>query len=82
MPADHARAGYLGNEAATRSTLVAGGWLRTGDLAVVEANGYLRVVDRCKDMVRARARQYCCRRAARVARMPLAGERQGSATPP
>jgi long-chain acyl-CoA synthetase len=28
-----------------------GGWLRTGDLGFVEAGGYLRLVDRSKDMI-------------------------------
>ena len=28
-----------------------GGWLRTGDLAVVDPNGYLRIVDRRKDII-------------------------------
>ena len=27
------------------------GWLRTGDVAVVEADGYIRIVDRLKDMI-------------------------------
>jgi long-chain acyl-CoA synthetase len=28
-----------------------GGWLRTGDLGLIEAGGYLRLVDRSKDMI-------------------------------
>lgn len=27
------------------------GWIRTGDIAVIEENGYLRIVDRKKDMI-------------------------------
>jgi fatty-acyl-CoA synthase len=42
-------AGYWQNQAATDSAFV-DGWLRTGDLAVVDDEGYLRIVDRLKDM--------------------------------
>ncbi|KVI05000.1 AMP-binding, conserved site-containing protein [Cynara cardunculus var. scolymus] len=36
--------GYLGNEAATSATIVADGWLRTGDLCYFDEDGYLFVV--------------------------------------
>ena len=42
---------YLGRPEATAETLVAGGWLRTGDLVRQDAEGYLYVVDRLKDMI-------------------------------
>jgi fatty-acyl-CoA synthase len=42
-------AGYWRNEAATRDAFV-DGWLRTGDVAVVDDEGYIRIVDRIKDM--------------------------------
>jgi long-chain acyl-CoA synthetase len=42
--------GYFGNEAATRDTLAAGGWLRTGDAGFVDAEGRLTVIDRVKDI--------------------------------
>jgi long-chain acyl-CoA synthetase len=42
---------YLGRPEATAETLLAGGWLRTGDLVRQDAEGYLYVVDRLKDMV-------------------------------
>ncbi len=41
--------GYWRNEAATDEAFV-DGWLRTGDIAVVDDEGYLRIVDRLKDM--------------------------------
>ena len=42
-------AGYWRDEAGTGAAFV-DGWLRTGDVAVVDAEGYLRIVDRLKDM--------------------------------
>jgi len=42
---------YLGQPEATLSTLDAGGWLRTGDLVRQDADGYLYLVDRLKDMI-------------------------------
>jgi fatty-acyl-CoA synthase len=41
--------GYWRNSSATDAAFV-DGWLRTGDLAVVDEEGYLRIVDRLKDM--------------------------------
>jgi len=42
--------GYLRAPAATEAVLRAG-WLRTGDLAVVDPDGYLTIVDRAKDLI-------------------------------
>ncbi|MBZ9537989.1 acyl-CoA synthetase [Modicisalibacter tunisiensis] len=42
--------GYLRNEAATREAF-AGGWFHSGDLAVVEADGYVKIRDRLKDVI-------------------------------
>ena len=44
-------AGYWDDPEATRATLAEDGWLRTGDLAVVDDDGFLRLVDRAKDVV-------------------------------
>jgi long-chain acyl-CoA synthetase len=44
-------AGYWGDEAATRGALTDDGWLRTGDLAVLDDHGFLSLVDRAKDVV-------------------------------
>ncbi len=41
---------YLDNPEATAETLSADGWLKTGDLATMDAAGYLRIVGRAKDM--------------------------------
>jgi len=43
--------GYWNDDAATRLVLTDDGWLRTGDVAVVDARGELRLVDRAKDVV-------------------------------
>jgi len=42
--------GYLKNPAATEQAF-AGGWFRSGDLAVLQADGYLRIKDRSKDII-------------------------------
>ncbi|GLB65540.1 long-chain-fatty-acid--CoA ligase [Dietzia sp. NCCP-2495] len=43
-------AGYLNNPEATGKTLV-DGWVRTGDVGVLDDDGYLSIVDRIKDMI-------------------------------
>lgn len=43
--------GYYNNPAATAQALDADGWLATGDIASMDADGYLFVVDRKKDMI-------------------------------
>lgn len=44
-------AGYWNDEEATADILTSDGWLRTGDLAVVDDNGFLFIVDRMKDLI-------------------------------
>lgn len=43
--------GFLGKEAETREVLVDDGWFRTGDMGKVDAEGYVYVEDRLKDMI-------------------------------
>jgi long-chain acyl-CoA synthetase len=43
--------GYWNDAPSTEAALTPEGWLRTGDLAVVDDDGWLRVVDRAKDLI-------------------------------
>lgn len=44
-------AGYWNDDAATANAMTADGFLRTGDVAVMDDKGYFRIVDRMKDMI-------------------------------
>ena len=53
-------AGYWANPAATAAAIVQDGWLRTGDLATIDAEGYVLIRDRIKDMInRGGEKVYC-----------------------
>lgn len=43
--------GYWMREDATKEVLDEQGWLRTGDIAIIQEDGYIRIVDRKKDMI-------------------------------
>jgi acyl-CoA synthetase (AMP-forming)/AMP-acid ligase II len=45
-------AGYLNNETATKETIDDDGWLHTGDLAQVDHNGLVYIVDRLKELIK------------------------------
>ncbi len=43
--------GYWLRDDATKEVMDAEGWLRTGDIAIIQEDGYIRIVDRKKDMI-------------------------------
>ena len=43
--------GYWQRPEATAETITEDGWLKTGDMAVILENGYMKIVDRKKDMI-------------------------------
>jgi long-chain acyl-CoA synthetase len=43
--------GYWQREEETRHAFTADGWLRTGDIATIDEQGFVRIVDRKKDMI-------------------------------
>ncbi|GJE97813.1 acyl--CoA ligase [Phanerochaete sordida] len=44
--------GYAKNPTATAATITPDGWLRTGDVAVADAGGYLQITDRIKELIK------------------------------
>jgi 4-coumarate--CoA ligase len=44
--------GYLNNDEATRHTIDQDGWLHTGDIAVVDEDDHVSIVDRVKELIK------------------------------
>jgi fatty-acyl-CoA synthase len=47
----HVMRGYYGDAAATAKAIDAAGWLHSGDLGTLDAEGYVRITGRLKDMI-------------------------------
>ena len=44
--------GYLNDPGATAAMITPEGWLRTGDIGSIDGEGYLRIVDRLKELIK------------------------------
>jgi acyl-CoA synthetase (AMP-forming)/AMP-acid ligase II len=58
--------GYLDDAAATRAAFTEDGWFRTGDVASMDANGYLSFMDRKKEMIKTRGENVAAAEVERV----------------
>jgi long-chain acyl-CoA synthetase len=43
--------GYWNSPKETAAVLLPGGWVRTGDIAIADADGFVRIVDRIKELI-------------------------------
>ena len=44
--------GYLNNPSATADSITPDGWLKTGDIAVRDGEGYYEIVDRKRELIK------------------------------
>jgi long-chain acyl-CoA synthetase len=48
---DNVMLGYYKNEAATKAVIDEDGWMHTGDLGIIDKDGYIYIKGRCKNML-------------------------------
>ena len=48
--------GYLNNPEATANSITPDGWFKTGDIAVIDEEGYYSIVDRRKELIKYKVR--------------------------
>lgn len=51
MRGRHVFKGYFKNDAATRETIDAEGWLHSGDVGMIDDQGFLKITDRMKELI-------------------------------
>ncbi len=51
MRGRHVFKGYFKNDAATRETIDAEGWLHSGDVGMIDEKGFLKITDRMKELI-------------------------------
>ena len=53
----HIMKGYLNNQQATDDTIVEDGWLRTGDIGMIDEDGHVTITDRLKELIKVKGFQ-------------------------
>lgn len=52
--------GYLNNPAATRNAITPDGWFKTGDVCIIDDEGFYTIVDRKKELIKYKVQSFLC----------------------